>query len=48
MPSAEGDRLDYEIIVTDPVTFTEPMTMQKSSLSLPDQAFDAYNCGVPL
>jgi hypothetical protein len=48
MPSAEGDRLDYEIIVTDPVTFTEPVTMQKSWLSLPDQAFDAYNCGAPL
>ncbi|MGW8370207.1 MAG: DUF6152 family protein, partial [Gammaproteobacteria bacterium] len=47
-PTPAGDRLDYEIVVTDPVTFTEPVRMQKSWLSLPDQVFDAYNCGKPL
>jgi len=47
-PTAEGDRLDYEIVVTDPLIFTEPVRMEKSWLSLPDQVFDAYNCGKPL
>lgn len=47
-PTVAGDRLDYEIVVTDPVTFTEPVHMSKSWFSLTDQAFDAYNCGGPL
>jgi hypothetical protein len=47
-PTTQGDRLDYEIVVTDPVIFTEPVRMAKSWLSLPDQRFDAYNCGGPL
>jgi len=47
-PTPDGDRLDYEIVVTDPATFTEPVRMSKSWFSLTDQAFDAYNCGGPL
>jgi hypothetical protein len=47
-PSADGARLDYEIVVTDPVTFTEPVRIAKYWISIPDQAFDAYNCGAPL
>jgi hypothetical protein len=47
-PTAEGDRLEYEITVVDPAIFTEPVHMEKSWLSLPDQQFDAYNCGAPL
>ena len=47
-PSADGARLDYELIVTDPVTFTEPVRIDKYWISIPDQAFDAYNCGAPL
>ena len=47
-PTPAGDRLDYEIVVTDPVTFTEPVRITKFWLSLTDQAFDAYNCGGPL
>jgi hypothetical protein len=31
--------------VTDPVTFTEPVRIEKYWISIPDQAFDAYNCG---
>jgi hypothetical protein len=45
---ADGAKLDYEIVVTDPVTFTEPVRMEKYWLSIPGQAFDAYNCGAPL
>ena len=47
-PTAAGDRLDYEIVVTDPVTFTEPVKMAKYWLSIPGQVLDAYNCGAPL
>lgn len=32
----------------DPEIFTEPVQMEKVWLSLPDQAFDAYNGGGPL
>jgi hypothetical protein len=47
-PTVAGDRLDYEIVVTDPVTFTEPVKMAKYWLSIPGQILDAYNCGAPL
>jgi hypothetical protein len=47
-PSAEGDRLDYEIVVTDPVIFTEPVRITKYWISIPGQVLDAYNCGAPL
>ncbi len=47
-PSADGARLDYELVVTDPVTFTEPVRIEKFWISISDQAFDAYNCGAPL
>jgi hypothetical protein len=47
-PMTDGARLDYEIVITDPVTFTEPVRIEKYWISLPSQAFDAYNCGAPL
>jgi hypothetical protein len=47
-PTVAGDRLDYEIVVTDPVTFTEPVKMAKYWLSVPGQVLDVYNCGAPL
>lgn len=47
-PSAAGDRLDYEIVVTDPVTFTEPVRLTKYWLSIPGQVLDAYNCGTAI
>jgi hypothetical protein len=40
----QGDRLDYEITVTDPEVFTEPVRMSKYWLSIPGQVLDAYNC----
>jgi hypothetical protein len=43
-PSELGDRLDYEIVVTDPETFTEPVSISKFWLSIPGQVLDAYNC----
>ena len=47
-PGADGARLDYEIVVTDPVTFTEPVRIEKYWISIPGQAFDDYNCGASL
>ena len=46
--SADGSKLSYEIRVTDPMTFTETVQMEKFWISIPSQAFDAYNCGAPL
>ena len=46
--SADGAKLDYEIVVNDPITFTAPVRMAKYWISLPNQALDAYNCGAPL
>lgn len=43
-PSPAGDRLDYEIVVTDPATFTEPVTMQKYWISIPGQEVAPYDC----
>jgi hypothetical protein len=43
-PSAAGDRLDYEIVVTDPEVFTEPVRLTKFWLSIPGQVLDAYDC----
>jgi hypothetical protein len=40
--------LDYEIVVTDPATFTEPVRLTKHWLSVPGQVLDAYNCGAAL
>ncbi len=45
-PTEDGSRLDYEIIVTDPVTFTEPVTSEKYWLYLPDAEIQPYNCSV--
>ncbi|HEY5569736.1 MAG TPA: DUF6152 family protein [Gammaproteobacteria bacterium] len=47
-PSADGARLDYEIVVMDPATFTEPVRLEKYWISIPGQALDAYNCGARL
>jgi hypothetical protein len=47
-PTPDGDALDYTIVVTDLGTFTEPVTLSRHWLWLPDQVFDAYNCGQPL
>ncbi len=43
-PSAGGDRLDYEMIVTDPATFTEPVAMTKYWISIPGEVVAPYDC----
>jgi hypothetical protein len=43
-PVEEGGRLTYELTVTDPVMFTEPVVMTKSWVWLPDVKIEPYNC----
>ncbi len=35
MPAEDGSRLDYTITVTDPVNFTEPVTLERYRLHVP-------------
>ena len=43
-PTEEGGRLEYELTVTDPTAFTEPVVMNKSWVWLPDVNVEEYNC----
>jgi hypothetical protein len=43
--SDDHSRLDYELIITDPVTFTEPATRTRTYLAL-DEPFDVLDCHV--
>jgi len=45
-PSADGDRLEYEMIVTDPGTFTEPVTLRKHWVWIPGVEVGIYDCVV--
>lgn len=42
--AADGSRLDYSYTVTDPATFTEPVVMEKSWVSLSGIAVEPYDC----
>ena len=43
--SEDQSRLDYELIITDPVTFTEPATRTRIYLAV-DEPFDVLDCHV--
>ena len=43
-PTEDGSQLDYELTVTDPVNFTEPVSLGKHWLYLPDQEVLPYDC----
>ena len=45
-PSADGSRLDYEMTVTDPVTFTRPVVLRQYWLWLPSVTLLPYECTV--
>ncbi len=40
----DGSRLDYEVVVTDPWLFTEPVTLSKSWRWIPGDAVLPFNC----
>jgi hypothetical protein len=43
-PSADGSRLDYELTVTDPETFTEPVTVRTYWIWVPGIELLPFNC----
>jgi hypothetical protein len=43
-PTEDGSRLDYVLTVTDPVSFTEPVSLERYWLYLPDQEVLPYEC----
>ena len=43
-PSPDGSVLDYEITVTDPATFTEPVLLQRRWVWEPGEQRRPYNC----
>jgi hypothetical protein len=43
-PTADGSRLDYEMIVTDPETFTQPVVLGQHWLWLPSVRLLPYQC----
>ena len=43
-PNAEGSRLDYELTVTDPATFTRPVVLKKYWIWLPEITLSSYEC----
>lgn len=45
--SADGARLEYELTVTDPATFTEPVTLSKFWVWRPDEEVRPFECADP-
>ena len=45
-PTADGSRLDYEMTVTDPTTFTRPVVLRQHWLWLPSVTLLPYECTV--
>ena len=45
-PTADGSRLDYEMTVTDPATFTQPVVLTQHWLWLPSVTLLPYECTV--
>ncbi len=43
-PSDDGRVLQYEIVVTDPATFTEPVTLSRYWVWVPGEEVKPYNC----
>jgi hypothetical protein len=44
MPSDDGKRLGFEMVVVDSATFTEPVTLTKTWLGLPGAKVEPYEC----
>ena len=43
-PSSDGSRLDYQLTVTDPGTFTKPVVLNKHWIWLPEIQISPYAC----
>ena len=44
MPSADGERMDYRITISDPETFTEDFELTRYFIWRPDLTVSAYDC----
>jgi len=44
-PTADGKRLNYTLTVTDPDTFTMPVTLKRAWVWRADEAVRPYQCG---
>jgi hypothetical protein len=44
IPSEDGKQLNYELTVTDPATFTEPVELSKVWLALSGASVEPYEC----
>ena len=42
--NADGSQLDYRVVITDPVNFTEPVVMTKTWAWRPGEVIRPYNC----
>jgi hypothetical protein len=46
-PSADGSRLDFQVTVTDPATFTQPVSRSGFMAYEPGETIKPYNCTLP-
>lgn len=46
-PSADGARLLYSVVITDPKYLTEPVELKRSWVARPGESVKPYNCGRP-
>jgi hypothetical protein len=44
-PTADGTRLQYNIVITDPRMLTEPVQLKRSWVARPNESVKPYNCG---
>ena len=44
-PASDGSPLDYRLTVTDPITFTEPLEVERFWIWRPEIAVGSYACG---
>jgi uncharacterized protein DUF6152 len=46
-PTQDGTRLQYSLVITDPVTLTEPVQLKRSWVARPNEVVKPYRCGRP-
>ncbi len=46
-PSADGMRLSYSVVVTDPQYLTTSVTLTRSWVARPNESVKPYKCGAP-
>jgi hypothetical protein len=45
MPTVDGTRLEYSVVITDPKFLTEPVELKRSWVARPNESVKPYNCG---